>query len=478
MSEKIRLGRFVRLVALTFGLAIFPLLLVFSTQGESAAPEPGFSTFYGGSTEECLFDRCAITHDSEGNIIIAGTTRSPDFPLVNEFASNPSAGSTEDIFLVKLTPDGQTVLFSTYVAQGSVRDVALDGNDNIWVTGDTTDRDFPTTANAFQDCNAGGVKGVVLQMSADGQDLLQATCLRGDGTVRAYGIDLDPDGNVLVAGQTSADDFPLANPVQDERAGLEDMFVAKFSADLSQLLFSTYLGTPDRDYAWDVSSDASGNIFIGGRTPEPESFPQTPGTVGPDGDVGWGAVAKFSPTGQLLYSTTFGDVTDEATMIEADDDGNLYILWNNLNGIAKLTPDGSAFLYRTIVDVEISESATYGGMTIDSRGNAYLIGRANSDSGNRKEIVVAALHRGGRQVYYETLGGSLDDTGYDVSVRENPDGTIDAAMVATTRSANFPLLNPIQDTLPGTQNLAIFDITGLEQAVNVEFTHFPVIIRP
>lgn len=469
------LFRFGRTAVLAGLLILVLVLAVTAAPDKLGIPAPDFSTYYGGSTEECLFDRCAITHDSEGNLIITGTTRSQNFPTKNAYMVDSPDGSGDDIFLVKLTPDGQTVLFSTYIGNGQARDVAVDSEDNIVIAGSTDDENFLTTTGAIQDCNVSAVKAVVVKMSADGQILLYSTCLRGDKPSKAYGVDVDANDNILVAGYTLASDFPTKNPVQNTNKGAEDAFVSKIAADGKSLLFSTYLGGSGRDYAWDVSTDAQGNAYVGGRSSKPDEFPQTAGVVGPDKPNGTAVVFKINSNGSLGYSTAIGEVTDEATMVEADEEGYLYFLWDNFNGVGKLNKDASAFVYRTEVDMEISEGAHYGGLTIDNEGNAYVTGRVNSTA-NGKDIVVAALNEKGLQVFYDTIGGAADDAGHGITVRKQPDGTIEATMAGTTQSDNFPLLNPLQNNLNGAMDMIIFNVTGLETAVNRWYVMLPVVI--
>lgn len=452
------------LVALALGAGL--------TQGGAADTGSDFSTFYGGSNEECLFERCAITQDADGNLIIAGTTRSQDFPTVNEIMTDTADGSANDIFLVKMTPDGQTVLFSTYLGNGAARDVVVDGNGDIALAGSTGDRAFAVTPNAVQDCDVLGNKALVMKVSGDGQNILYATCLRGNGATEAFGVDVDGDNNIVVAGYTQAPDFPTLNAYQPVKSVEQDAFVSKIDAATGQLIFSTFLGGEDRDRAYDVSIDAAGNIYGGGGTRDQSTFPQTPGTVGPDTDRGGAFVFSFSPTGQMRYSTAIGSVTHEATMVHADDDGYLYFLWNNYDGVGKLNQDASAFVYRAKVeDMEISESATYGGMDVDEDGNAYIIGRMNQPGGARKDIAIAAIHASGRVVFYDTIGGALDDSGYGITVRRLPDGTVTAAYVGVTASADFPLIKPLQNSLKGPTDLAIFNVTGLEVYVDQTFLY-------
>lgn len=466
-----------RVLLLLVILPVAMVLVVGLAQGEAAETGSDFSTFYGGSNEECLFERCAITQDADGNLIIAGTTRSQDFPIINEYMSDTADGSADDIFLVKMSPDGQTVHFSTYLGNGRVRDVVVDGNGDIILAGSTGDRDFAVTPNAVQDCDIGGNKALVIKMSGDGQQMLYATCLRGNNTTEAFGVDVDGDNNIVVVGYTQATDFPTLNAYQPVKSLEQDAFVSKINATTGQLVFSTFLGGEDRERAYDVSIDAAGNIYAGGGTRDQFTFPQTPGTVGPDTDRGGAVVFSFSPTGQMRYSTAIGSVTHEATMVHADDDGNLYFLWNNYDGVGKLNQDASAFVYRARVDdFDISENANFGGMDVDEDGNAYIIGRANEPGSSRRDIAIAAIHSSGRVVFYDTIGGTDDESGYGITVRRMPDDSVTAAYVGVTDSANFPLLEPLYDSLKGPTDMAIFNVTGLEAYVDQTFVYLSFVV--
>ncbi len=463
------------LFLLAIPLVMLALSVVFA-RAETSATGSDFSTFYGGSNEECLFERCAITQDAHGNLIIAGTTRSQDFPTVNELMTDTADGSNNDVFLVKMTPDGQTVLFSTYLGNGIARDVVVDGNGDIILAGSTSDRNFAVTPDAIQNCDRLGLSALVMKISGNGQSILYATCLGGNAVTEAFGVDVDGNDNIAITGYTQATDLPTLNAHQAAKSGEQDAFVSKINVVTGQLVFSTYLGGEDRDRAYDVSIDAMGNIYAGGGTRDQATFPQTPGTVGPDTNHGGAIVFSFSPTGQIRYSTALGAVTHEATMVHADDDGYLYFLWNNYDGVGKLNQDASAFVYRAKVDLDISEGATYGGMDVDEDGNAYIIGRMNQTNA-RTDIAIAAIHSSGRVVFYDTIGGTLEDSGYGITVRHLPDGSVTAAYTGVTASTNFPLLKPLQNSLKGPTDLAIFNVTGLEAYVDQAFLYLPFAVN-
>ena len=90
----------------------------------------------------------AIAVDPSGNIYIAGTTTSNDFPLSKALQTQPSPNGSG--FIMKLSNDGSTILYSTYFGgtQGwsSITSLATDAKGNLYLTGSTTSLDFPHTA--------------------------------------------------------------------------------------------------------------------------------------------------------------------------------------------------------------------------------------------------------------------------------------------------------------------------------------------
>jgi len=111
-----------------------------------------WATFYGGFNTE---NGWGIATDGSGNVLITGGTGSPDFPVTaGAFQTNPTVGGG-DGFVVKLDAAGNR-LWATFYRGGGGTDIAIDGNDNVVITGGTTSTDFPVTAGAFQTSYAGG----------------------------------------------------------------------------------------------------------------------------------------------------------------------------------------------------------------------------------------------------------------------------------------------------------------------------------
>jgi len=235
----------------------------FTPDGQSVI----FSTFIGGNRSENVYN---VHTDSNDNIVIVGWTESQDFPAVNAYNENRS-DSFGDIFVLKLSADGQTILFSTYLAGLSFfydGDFVLDSSDNIIIGASTMDVNFPIT-NAYQDTNASLIDAVITKLSADGQSVIFSTYFGGNNHEAILGITLDNDENIIFSGQTGSNEsFPLVNPIVSTLGEMPiSTFVGKMSADGQSLLFSSYVGDSNgRTWANDVVTDADNNIIMVGET--------------------------------------------------------------------------------------------------------------------------------------------------------------------------------------------------------------------
>ncbi|MGH7253063.1 MAG: SBBP repeat-containing protein, partial [Nitrospiraceae bacterium] len=125
-------------------------------------------------------------------------------------------------------------------------DIAVDGAGNAYVTGETNSLDFPTQA-ALDASLAGGTDAFVAKLAPDGQALLYATYLGGGILDQGYGIAVDGAGNAYVTGFTSSSDFPVQDPLDASLGGGTDAFVAKLAPNGQALLYSTYLGGDNAD---------------------------------------------------------------------------------------------------------------------------------------------------------------------------------------------------------------------------------------
>src|SRR5262249_30526579 len=360
----------------------------------------------GGSGHD---EGLGIAVDEDGNAYLTGRTQSTDFPVNN--ALQPELAGRhdfpeDDLFVTKLNADGSALVYSTYLGgtgQDIGWDLAIDNERNVYVAGDTVSNDFPTV-NPLQPTlgRRFSIDAFAAKLKADGSALVYSTYLGGGNSEHLSGIAVDGFGDLCLTGQTLSNDFPTANPLKSTLAdGDLDAFVTKISADGSAFVYSTYLGGAGQDWANDIAVDASGAVYVTGKTFSPD-FP----TVNPLQPVLSGTsdafVTKFNPTGSaLLYSTYLGGTRgDEGKGIAIDPRNSIYVsgltLSNDFptvdaaqpipdgspdipdNGFcAKLKADGSVLIYSTYLGGRGIDEGPL--LAVDAPGNAYVFGFTNSD---------------------------------------------------------------------------------------------------
>lgn len=241
-----------------------------------------YSTYLGGSEGE---SGQSIVVNSAGQAYLTGDTNSSDFPNQNPLqralggglCGSTSSYPCDDIFVVKLNTQGDSLLYSTYFG-GSGTDggssIAIDRSSNIYVTGSTASEDFPTL-NAWQSNHGGDADPFVIKFSPDDNELIYSTYLGGSLNDGGYGIAVDRVGNAYVTGYTASADFPTVNSLQDDGYG-SDAFVAKLSPLGDDLTYSTYLGGNHRDGSSGIAVDSVGTVYLTGYTSSTDFPTQNP----------------------------------------------------------------------------------------------------------------------------------------------------------------------------------------------------------
>jgi hypothetical protein len=393
-------------------------------------PDVAFSTYYGGPGDECMLYRCKVAVDAQGHIYLAGTTNSASFPVVR-----PLFTRSNGIFVVKLAPGGASVIYSTYIASGVAFGVAADAAGRVYVTGLTNDTSFPVTPNALQSTNS-GVDAFLAVLSPDGQQLVYGSYLGGSGSDEGHDVALDAAGNIYLTGYTESTNFPVRNAVQGTFGGLRDAFVTRINSNFT-LSYSTYLGGTRDDRGWGIAVDDLGNAFIVGFS-NSDNFPVTAGalqTVRFSGAGSDAVVAGFRPNGTRIYSTFFNRSSSNAGIdVATDGSGAAYVVTTR-EGVIRLNPSGSALTYQVKPQLDVNVTGE-GGIAVDTAGNAYAVGRTGP-SGNR-EMRLVIIGPGGGQIGERTWGGSGDDWATGIAVRTLSGCAATAFIAGTSRSANYP----------------------------------------
>ena len=370
--------------------------------------------------------------------------------------------------------------------------LAVDDAGYVYLAGETTSLDFPTTAGAF-DSTRDNYAAFVTKLDPTASSLVYSTFLGGTGTDYGEDMALDAENNVFVVGYTLSNDFPVTPGAFDTtHNGSRDAFVAKLNAAGNALEYATYLGGDDHDYGYGIAIDTLGHAYITGNT-ESDDFPTTSGAVDGSFNGGYSGdafVAKLNPTGDDLEYSTFmgGDDDDYGRDIAADNSGYAYItgytesddfpvtagaLDESFNGgyhhdafVAKLNPSGSALTYCTFLGGG-DEDRGYA-ITIDDLGNAYVAGYTESDDfpttaaaydttfDPSRDAFVIKLNSAGSDLEYGTfIGGDYRDVAYGIF--SNAAG--DVYVAGYTRSEDFPTTaNAVDDTHNGQEDAFVVQL--------------------
>ncbi len=233
-----------------------------------------FSTLLGGS---CATWAQAVALDANGNIWVGGFTDSTDFPVTKDALQPVPGGGTYDGFLVRLSPTG-ALSYATYLGGAgydTITGLTFDKPGNLYVTGTSGGLSQPASPGAFQtkvtvECVIFSIgpgvyqatgSGFVLKLDSTGHNILGLTYLGSPQCLFPADIAVDAAGEPWIAGPLSSygSSPQTAAPFQ---IGIGNGFVSKFSADLTQLLFSTYF-----DAVSGISLDSTGLAYVAGSGP-------------------------------------------------------------------------------------------------------------------------------------------------------------------------------------------------------------------
>ncbi|MFX1285908.1 MAG: SBBP repeat-containing protein [Promethearchaeota archaeon] len=344
-------------------------LLKLSTNGSLL-----YSTFIGGSA----FDSGdSLALDSSNNTYIIGNTNSLDFPVVNAYDPTRNGGS--DAFIVKLSANGSSLLYSTYI--GGSRDetlefmvkhmdIALDHADNIYITGTTWSRDFPTV-NAYDSSLNGGWDTFFVKFASNGSLLLWSTFIGGRLDDFSNEIVLDGSNGIYITGSTNSNDFPTLNAYDSSLTGEWDIFLVKLSTNGS-LQYSTFIGGNNDDYGYDIVLDNLNNILLTGETSSEDYFVVNAydSTFNGESDA---FLIKISVNGSsILYSTYFGGTElDQGTSIALDSDRSKVYLTGithseNFPITSSYDTTYNGFADSFVVSIDIDLTLTDPDTTVDS----------------------------------------------------------------------------------------------------------------
>ncbi|HSN85132.1 MAG TPA: SBBP repeat-containing protein [Thermoanaerobaculia bacterium] len=417
-------------LAVALGLGAAPL---------QAAPSLAWSTYLGGGILPWYGEGIAV--DAAGNTFVANGGQiakiGPRGELVftatlagvsiGGIAVDAAGGiyltgsaSWRDAFAARLDPSGSQIVFSrTFGGSGSDwgEKITVDSQGFVYVTGTSESADFPSVhpvslCHSEQDAFA-------VKLAPDGA-LVYSTCLGGSDRDFGAGIAADDAGHAYVVGTTGSGDLPTVNPIQG-RGGTYDGFVAKILPDGGGLVYLTWLGGNQWDFAEAVAVDPEGNAYVTGST-ESANFPilggiRTRNTSEAGIPVDDAFVTVLSPSGSLTYSTYLGGAWyDRGTGIGLDAAGMVYVAGGTTSFDFPVRDALQEECYRPDEDMYYCDSMAFV-TRLDLASNEIVFSTFLGGYGN--------FHRTEARALAVDPWGNLSLAGW-------------------TNSSSFPLVNPIQ----------------------------------
>lgn len=254
-----------------------------------------FATYLGGENNEYPHSLCT---DLNNNLLVFGSTLSPDYPIHRDSFIQRTKSNSFDIVITKLNPSGSALLGSTFLGNSSDDgfqtnsggnrsdlifnyadnyrgDITTDNEGNIFVATCSRSTNLSVTPNGFQTNNAGRTDALVFSLSPNLSKIHWGSFFGGAEDDAAYSCRLDDEGHLFVGGGTASGNFPLTTNRKFDSTfnGFIDGFVLKLDAASGKYLNSTLWSsglTSDVDDAYDqiyfIDLDANGKVYFTGQT--------------------------------------------------------------------------------------------------------------------------------------------------------------------------------------------------------------------
>jgi hypothetical protein len=395
-----------------------------------------YSTYLGGSSRNY---GNAIAIDASGDIIVAGTSASNDFPHAGSVPSLTCEGNNDCYFLVSLKPDGSAFNYAGLIggiegtdAQSSggpgAGNIALDSAGNTFLTGITDDPNFEITPGTL----ATGVQGggypynstFIMKVSPAGK-LIYSTIVPGtaqqdvivylNNVFVAAGISVDGNGQATIAGTAGPglpstagviqSTFPNNLSNQNASAG----FVLQVNAAASVITYATYV--PGTDSIGGYAVDGQGDSYVTGGTSEtnlPVSSNAYQKTLkaGQNCTCNSGFLLKLNKTGTAVVAATYlegtpptGNEGTNFTGLALDSNSNVFVggmsgstdfplanpftsLWVYGESVsdmvlAEMSPDLSSVLFGSFLSStdQVFPASNFGAVAVDAQNQLLIAGQ-------------------------------------------------------------------------------------------------------
>ena len=224
-----------------------------------------YSAYIGANDQESVLD---IALNSAGEAIVVGETKSYDFPMAAVSYDNTYNGAPYDGFFIKINAAGTAMLSSGFL--GGLRDdrakgVAIDKNNNVYITGYTGSSNFPVSPGAYDNSYNGGLDVFIMKFNPAMTTPQYSTFIGGSYDEEGMAIDVNDHFEPVITGYTFSPNYPVTIP--GAYAGLKDMILTKLTQNGSGFVYSRMISGNNNDVGTSLQIDKlDDNVYLVGTT--------------------------------------------------------------------------------------------------------------------------------------------------------------------------------------------------------------------
>jgi hypothetical protein len=318
-----------------------------------------YATYLIGSEHDVPY---SMSWDESGeHAILAGTTRSYDFP-VTENAAQTALRGKGDLWYARFDMDRHEFTYITYLGGNrneTIARVVIAGDGRLLIGGYTSSTDLPLRQETFSrqpDINGDAVVFVLRDDS-----LLHAVCFggRSDESLRRI---IETEDSFVLIGLTWSSDFPVTdNAFQTSFGGIEDVFILRTDKEFRSIEYCSYLGGISNDML-QTARNIGGRVHIVGEVNGEERFPLTHAGYGYDTLGYWsGFYTIYDPESDTVpFSSLIRGHNAETIndLIALDDERVLLFVSSNsdtLLTMVKDTPGDWETMMQLVIEFDLVE---------------------------------------------------------------------------------------------------------------------------
>ena len=322
-----------------------------------------------------------------------------------------STNETKDQSSIELEPLALTLSYTKQFGTSS--------SDNVWGVATDADRNTYIVGYTRGDLqgNNKGLNDAYIRKYGSGGKILWTKQFGTSNYDYAYSVAANANGKVYVVGHTNGS-------LQGANKGARDAYIRKYGSG-GKILWTKQFGTNNNDYAYDVTVDVNGNVYIAGHTG---------GSLrGTNKGLNDAYIRKYGSGGKALWTRQFGTSDYENLWsITTDIDGNVYVagytggsLWGTNKGandvyIRKYDTNGKVLLTRQF---GTSDNDTAYGITVDANGNIYVAGNTwgNLQGTNKgaRDAYIRKYNADGNIAWTKQFGTNAFDNVWDKAIDAN-----------------------------------------------------------